>query len=643
MKKFYILIFICTAIFPAANIIQAQVNTQDSIALVNLYNSTHGPSWKRKDNWLSTFAPLGAWYGVTVTNNRVTGLSLNNNLLEGILPPALGNLTAIDSLSLSGNVLSGSISSSSYGNLANIIFFNLSSNQLNDTIPASLGDLSNLQHLDLSNNQFTGTIPASFSNLPNLQVLNLSFNGFKGNIPFFSTNLEKLDLSYNQLSGDFPSSLSNLYNLTDLILGSNNLTGSIPAGVGDLTALQIADLSNNLLSGNIPSSLGNLSGLQKLLLDENQLSGNIPSSLSNLINLSLLNVSYNQLSGDIPSLFGNLTNLQEMNSSYNQLSGNIPVSLGNLSNLNALFLNNNGFNGTVPSSLTGLSNLTSLDLGNNQFVFSGIEDIAQTFSFAIYAPQANITLHKNGNTLSVSAGGTLSNDSFHWYRNGSLDTTITGDSIFTVTDIGQYSVAVTNSAATQLTLYSNTVDITVLPVRLISFNGSLINGNGVLNWRTAQEMNSSHFNILRSVDAVNFSKIGELKSIGYSNNIVSYNYTDASVIKLNTPKVFYRLEEVDNDGRAQLSNVVSLDIPRQRIAIYPNPASNFIYLDLPLEYLHNASVVVFNMNGKIALQQNVANNSHQQINITKLSQGIYKLVILQDGKKLMVQSFVAER
>ena len=48
--------------------------------------------------------------------------------------------------------------------------------------------------------------------------------------------------------------------------------------------------------------------------------------------------------------------------------------------------------------------------------------------------QANIPIHQNGNTLSVSAGGTLSNNTYKWFKceeTGSiLVATIKGDSVF---------------------------------------------------------------------------------------------------------------------------------------------------------------------------------------------------------------------
>src|SRR6266496_576655 len=277
---------------------KAQVNVQDSLALVDLYNSTDGAHWVNNTNWL-TSNPVSTWYGIiSVSNGRV-------------------------------------------------IYINLETNNLAGQLPSSIGNLVNLKRLNLYSNQLSGSIPSSIGNLANLQVLVL--NG-------------------NQLNGAIPSSLGNLQNLTVLWLAYNQLRGSIPP------------------------SLGNLASLQNLAVHLNQLTGSIPSSLGKLANLRYLSLSFNQLSGSIPSSLGNLVNLFTLDLYNNRLSGSIPSSLGNLN----------------PS--------LSLSLNGNHFTFDGMELIAQTFPNAIYDKQKRIPIHQNGNTLSVSAGGTLSNNTYKWYR-----------------------------------------------------------------------------------------------------------------------------------------------------------------------------------------------------------------------------------
>ena len=69
------------------------VTEREREALVALYHATDGPNWADRTNWLSD-RPVGEWYGVTVTDTAVTGLSLNG--LGGVLPRKLGNLTNLE-------------------------------------------------------------------------------------------------------------------------------------------------------------------------------------------------------------------------------------------------------------------------------------------------------------------------------------------------------------------------------------------------------------------------------------------------------------------------------------------------------------------------------------------------------------------
>jgi gliding motility-associated-like protein len=365
----------------------------DSLELVRLYNATNGAGWTvRNENgttspWVLS-QPMTTWYGVNLTNGRVTNIFLSSIQLIGTIPNF--NLPNLRQLSLSNNQLSGSIPNF---NLPNLQELYLNNNQLSGTIPNF--NLPNLQPLDLSRNQLSGTIP-NFNlpnltilflgrnqlsgsipnfNLPNLALLNLSDNQLSGSIPNFNLpNLRTLSFSNNQLSGTIPN--FNLPNLLSLSLYSNQLSGTIPnfnlpnligfnLGINQLSGtipdfnlpnLQELFLYDNQLSGTIPNF--NLPNLRYVYLFKNQLSGTIPNfSLPNLQDLYL---AYNQLSGTIPNF--NLPNLQKLRVSHNQLSSTIPNF--NLPNLRWLFLNNNQLNGTIPNF--NLPNLVWLWLYNNQ-------------------------------------------------------------------------------------------------------------------------------------------------------------------------------------------------------------------------------------------------------------------------------------
>nr|XP_018675199.1 PREDICTED: somatic embryogenesis receptor kinase 2 isoform X2 [Musa acuminata subsp. malaccensis] len=114
-----------------------------------------------------------------------------------------------------------------------VIRVDLGNAQLSGTLVPQLGQLKNLQYLELYSNNISGTIPSDLGNL---------------------TNLVSLDLYLNSFTGKIPDSLGKLTKLRFLRLNNNSLSGPIPKSLTNITALQVLDLSNNNLSGEVPST-----------------------------------------------------------------------------------------------------------------------------------------------------------------------------------------------------------------------------------------------------------------------------------------------------------------------------------------------------------------------------------------------------
>ena len=160
------------------------VRQLDSLALVSLYNSADGQNWT--DGWILADS-LDTWSGVTVENDRVTSLKLQDRGLLGTIPD-LSQLDQLESLWLQNNNLSGEIPPS-IGQLQALTSLRLFSNQLNGEIPAEFGSLSNLTLLWLYNNQLSGSVPGELENLNSLSSLQLHSNHLTGigNFSFVST------------------------------------------------------------------------------------------------------------------------------------------------------------------------------------------------------------------------------------------------------------------------------------------------------------------------------------------------------------------------------------------------------------------------------------------------------------------------
>lgn len=132
--------------------------------------------------------------------------------------------------------------------------------------------------------------------------------------------------------------------------------------------------------------------------------------------------------------------------------------------------------------------IADLYIDNNKFTFDGLENIKSYH--LVYSPQATIPLTKLENLLSVTAGGTLANDTFHLYRNGILTSVQVGDSVFPITNTGKYYVSVTNGLAKQLTLYSDTLNVG------ISLADATTTFNQVITGSSQTDINDGIFKIL---------------------------------------------------------------------------------------------------------------------------------------------------
>uniref|UniRef100_A0A453NIX2 Leucine-rich repeat-containing N-terminal plant-type domain-containing protein n=1 Tax=Aegilops tauschii subsp. strangulata TaxID=200361 RepID=A0A453NIX2_AEGTS len=150
----------------------------------------------------------------------------------------------------------------SLGNFTAITTINLSNNKITGTIPDDLP--VTLRNLFLSDNQLTGSIPMSLSKLNSLTAMSLNDNHLDGQLPdaFGSlVGLINLDISSNNFSGPLPTSLGNLSSLVTLRMQDNQLSGTLDV----LQGLPLGDLNieNNLFSGPIPPKLLNIPNLKK--------------------------------------------------------------------------------------------------------------------------------------------------------------------------------------------------------------------------------------------------------------------------------------------------------------------------------------------------------------------------------------------
>ncbi|CAI9755951.1 unnamed protein product [Fraxinus pennsylvanica] len=312
----------------------------------------------------------------TITNaSKLTILDMASNSLTGTIPN-FGNLRLLRRLLIGENNLTRESSSlelrffSSLTNCRYLDMIEVSLNQLNGILPASIGNFStSLRVFRAFGCHIMGAIPAEIGNLSSLTDLYLDNNQLMGFIPRSLgklRHLQRIYLEHNKLDGYIPAELCHLSILGDLYLSNNTLHGSIPTCLGELKSFRRLYLDSNKLKSTVPLNLWNLNDLLELNLSSNSLRGSLPSEIKNLKVINKLDISQNQFSGDIPSSIDAMESLVSLSFAHNKFQGSIPESLGNMRNLEFLDLSYNNFSGWIPKSLETLKYLEYFDVSHNK-------------------------------------------------------------------------------------------------------------------------------------------------------------------------------------------------------------------------------------------------------------------------------------
>ncbi|MFN6944181.1 MAG: T9SS type A sorting domain-containing protein [Cytophagaceae bacterium] len=181
-----------------------------------------------------------------------------------------------------------------------------------------------------------------------------------------------------------------------------------------------------------------------------------------------------------------------------------------------------------------------------------------------------------------------------------------------------------------------------MPVELASFDATLSpEGQVLLSWSTASEVNSKVFEVQRSSDGTNFETIGSVTSTGNSSSLMAYNFNDNQPLEgMN----FYRLRMVDLNDSYQFSQVVSVNVIEDELLfIFPNPAGENINVKYKAEEI--ISISIYNMMGMEVLRienKNTPIHDLQELNLSHLVPSVYIINIHTKQGKTWKKTFIKE-
>lgn len=169
-----------------------------------------------------------------------------------------------------------------------------------------------------------------------------------------------------------------------------------------------------------------------------------------------------------------------------------------------------------------------------------------------------------------------------------------------------------------------------LPVKLTSFTAARKDNGVVLQWNTATESNNKGFAVERSRDGLSWSEISFVKAAGSSTLGAAYNSTDVNPLKAIN---YYRLKQVDNDGKSNYSAVkaVNMGTEANSILVYPNPTKGRVNIYTG-ELNGKNTYSLISVDGKLLKSGLIASgNAILTLDLSTLAPGTYWVKLAGEG------------
>jgi hypothetical protein len=187
------------------------------------------------------------------------------------------------------------------------------------------------------------------------------------------------------------------------------------------------------------------------------------------------------------------------------------------------------------------------------------------------------------------------------------------------------------------------------PVELVSFTGTIFNGNVLLNWVTATEVNNYGWEVQRTLDGDFFYEtIGFIEGAGNSNSPHNYLFKDDLIQYGN---YIYRIKQIDNDGTFEYNGTVKILYEHNRpgeeyLSSYPNPFNPRTNIVIAINYSSLVRLDIYNSIGeKVAtLYSGLLDEGEYNFSLNgqSFSSGIY-IIMMQTDRELLKHKIVLLR
>ncbi|RZK25797.1 MAG: T9SS type A sorting domain-containing protein [Flavobacterium sp.] len=479
-------------------------------------------------------------------------------------------------------------------------------------------------YLQLGNNTVTGNLVDNVSGHA-IEAYN-NHNEINGNTIINTGKFFKSATPSMLYPAGITLSISDSSNVHDNIIGPTYGNGS-----GSMThGIYIADNSTNInVYGN--TVFDNTSGDGIKFATNGNIYGNICYNNSGAgigvhdnthhpLNVNIYrNICYNNLLGAI-NQYGKIAdvNLKIYNNTfYKNGSQRGEIFIGN--NVNSAIIKNNIIYANENSNvLTAYGIQDNLQLANNIYFNNHSYD-----SRVIMSGGRRFTLSQ-WKALSFNDNSIIADPLFVDEKTGKFQLQILSPAV----DAGTYMGFSFNGTAPDIGAFE--LQFLTLPLKFLHFEGKNAGKNVFLMWETANEVNVSYFEVLRSSDGHYFEEIGR-KTANNKSTLSTYSFSDDNTLYR---KNYYRIKAVEKDGKTTYSKIIIVSFfEAANFQLSPNPVTDKITVALSASQLpQNATLYIRNISGIVIKKIPVSLFTEKmQVDVSKISSGTYFASLIYEG------------
>lgn len=179
----------------------------------------------------------------------------------------------------------------------------------------------------------------------------------------------------------------------------------------------------------------------------------------------------------------------------------------------------------------------------------------------------------------------------------------------------------------------------IVPITWLDFTALRSGNDAVLTWKVTNQVDNDHYEVEVSKDGSVFTLLARVNEAGSN----EYRYTHENITRMSAPSLFYRIKQVDKDGKFSYSIVrrVQVDAKPLSITLQENPVKgSSVKAFIHASNNGKGKLIITDLSGKVIYQKQAvwnAGTTTENIDLSNQASGSYIISLISDGERLQLK------